>query len=219
MRLFLKNTQLYTIPILSGGRNLLTTHPQHLNAPALAKNIFTHLHVEKIEGVEKRTQAAQTALLWHKIALEKEKNAIETAQFQDCKNLSEQMSMFLAYDWRSYDFYGSKDRNENYQSMMALTLKPESVYIEYLVTNPINIRSSVNDLETEKVTGAGTTLLRYAEQIASQNGKQTVSLFPLPSSTPFYKKNKFTFILKYEQGPMQKSVREALAPTTTLLSA
>lgn len=89
--------------------------------------------------------------------------------------------------------------------MMILEMKANHVYVALLVTNPINIRSIVNENLTNKVKGAGTCLLQKAEDIAIQEGKDSIQLYPLSSAVTFYKKNGFDFD---QWGGMMKKVQK-----------
>jgi hypothetical protein len=109
----------------------------------------------------------------------------------------------ISWDWY---YYICKDKNGNDQGMMKTEMKVNQVYVAFLVTNPINIRSKVNENEPNKVKGAGTCLLLKAEEIALNEGKDSVSLYPLPTAVSFYEKNGFA---KTNGGKMSKKVYQA----------
>ena len=151
------------------------------------------LRAEKISPFERAT-AAKVAEVWKKIAREKATLAIletEKTQFEDCADLSDWISDTLSDLEPEESAYVCKDKKGNEQAIIVYTLESEELYVDYLVTNPINIRSAVNDTEKSKVKGAGTCLLKKMEEIALREGKNAVSLCPLGSAVGFYEKNGF----------------------------
>lgn len=185
-----------------------------LKKPIESKSL---LHVEKI-SIYDYPSAAKISCLWEKIAIEKAEKAKEPGeaeQFRACSNISSWIGDALTYPNSAYDIYVCKDEVGNYQGMMAIKVEIRQIYISYLVTNPINIRSPLNDTETKKVTGSGTSLLQKAEQIAIEEGKSTVALTPLESAIAFYKKNEFSGAGFY----MRKTVQKVGNHITPLLAA
>lgn len=152
------------------------------------------LRAEKI-NISDYPEAMKIASVWQRVAEEKEMQAIsetEREQFSDCAYISES----FVYDFKDLDdpstIYACKDLDGNYQGFMGICVQENKVYVELLVTNPINIRSQINEQETKKVRGARTCLLNMAEEIAIQEGKESVYLTPLDSAVGFYQKNGFT---------------------------
>lgn len=154
-----------------------------------------YLEAEKI-SVFYDDRAAKVASVWAENAREKAlltTNETERKQFIACANISSSIASALEFpnDYRT--FYTCKDEKGNDQGMMVVQAQQNHVYVALLVTNPINIRSSVNDNEPNKVQGAGTCLLNKAEEIAIMEGKDYVRLTPLNSAVAFYKKNGYHF--------------------------
>lgn len=175
------------------------------------------LHIEKINICD-YPSAKKVASAWKKAAKEKSrvaKKEKEKDQFDDCEWVSGMFQKIFANKPAGYAFV-CKDEKGNYQGMMHLSVNPEYVKIDFLVTNPTNIRSSVNASETKKVTGAGTALLKKAEQIAVENGKSEIKLTSRPSALAFYIKNGF-----YNGGKslwnMSKTVQKIDSQITPLL--
>lgn len=151
------------------------------------------LKTEKI-SVFYDDSCAKVARVWESVAREKAQIATdptERTQFISCANISSSIATSLQFpsDYRSY--YTCKDEQGLDQAMMILEVKSNHVYVAYLVTNPINIRSSVNENEPDKVKGAGTCLLQKAEEIAIHEGKESIKLYALSSAITFYEKNGF----------------------------
>ncbi len=168
------------------------------------------LCVEKI--TEPQETVAKIVSIWQRVAGNKGKQATilsEKSQFIDCLTVS---SLILG-TLQPLSAYICKDENANSQGMMMLQLKTDHVYIQYLVTNPINIRSSVNNGETKKVRGVGTCLLNKAEEIAVQEGKGSIQLHSFASAVPFYRKGGFSCVdgdvgASDDEVPMKKRVQK-----------
>jgi hypothetical protein len=152
------------------------------------------LRVEKLDPSQYRG-ARKIAQIWVSVAKEKNHQATslwEKTQFTACANMAGAIRSELDPSWFSTrSIYVCKDHTNTIQAFMSVDLSPNEVYIAYLVTNPKNIRSSLNDHEVGKVKGAGTALLQMAEKIAQETGRGTVKLTPLESAVSFYKKMGF----------------------------
>ncbi len=132
-------------------------------------------------------EAIKVASLWKDIALDKAERDINASeQFIACVNVCTAIELYLDDSKRCYF---CEDGMGNIQGMMVLQMDPFQVQVSELVTNPINIRASVNENEVNKVRGVGTYLLQIAEEIAKNNGKCSVYLHHGSSSIAFYKKN------------------------------
>jgi|GEM_PF-5529347 hypothetical protein len=84
-----------------------------------------------------------------------------------------------------------KDKNDRVQGMMKLCVENTQVCVSQMSTNPKNIRSWVNENESEKVEGAGSTLMRMAEKLTLDLERDELYLFALRESKPFYRKLNF----------------------------
>jgi len=102
------------------------------------------------------------------------------------------MERELVFPKEDEEFYACLDREHHLQAMIAIVPTRNEIYVDYLVTNPINIRSDVNRFEPHKVRGAGSCLLRAAEWLAITRNKSQVSLCPLSSAVGFYLANGYT---------------------------
>ena len=169
-------------------------------------NLKPFIYAEKISSYH-YSEAQKIASLWASVAQEKANLAIipsEKSQFVACSNISSGIANYLSSPLYHRNIYVCKDQDGTSLGMMSLSINYDRVYIELLVTNPINIRSSVNDHEPNKVSGAGSTLLLQAEEIAIKEGKNFVYLTPLNTAVGFYKKNGYEF----EGWQMRKQVQE-----------
>lgn len=61
-------------------------------------------------------------------------------------------------------------------------------YVDFLMTNPINIRSSVNNDELHRVAGAATAVLTKVGQLCLKEKIETIKLWGINSAIPFYHK-------------------------------
>lgn len=75
--------------------------------------------------------------------------------------------------------------------------KQTSKYIHSLVTNPINIRSDVNNKERKRVTGAATALIAKIGSLCLEESIEMITLSSLPSALSFYAKTGFTPVNQY----------------------
>lgn len=152
------------------------------------------LKAEKISVYYDGFEAAKIAAAWKTVAFEKANLATvenEKNQFYACANISDCVASSLEYPSANKSYYTCKDKLGNDQAMMVCQVNYDHVYVNFLVTNPHNIHSTVNDREPNKVKGAGTCLLQKAEEIAIKEGKEFVCLTPLPTAVSFYEKNGF----------------------------
>lgn len=164
-----------------------------LSIEAPLKKKYT-LRVERI-NLYGYSDIARITTIWQEIAEEKGSLAptsSERARFYSCKSISQSIYYSASYPDYGKEIYACKDEKGTVQALMVLSVRTNNVYVDYLVTSPNNIRSSVNDCEPDKVEGAGSSLLRKAEQIALERGKESVDLIPLSTAVAFYEKLGFT---------------------------
>jgi len=69
--------------------------------------------------------------------------------------------------------------------MILTTKETNSLKIEWLLTNPDNIRSPQNRPEST-VSGVGMALAKHAEKMAQESGKSEVNLSSAGSASGFY---------------------------------
>jgi hypothetical protein len=172
--------------------------PKIASPPTINKN---HKLRAELISIDDYPTASKVISAWANVAQEKAINPlttdVEKDQFNGCRWISNTIVDCLTYPATNYSIYACKDTEGNIQGAMVLEVMLSHIYIDYLVTNPINIRSAVNQHELKKVTGAGTCLLHKAEEVAIQYGKETIRLTPLKSAINFYLKNGFSYINYY----------------------
>ncbi len=156
-------------------------------------------------------RALKVASIWEQVALKKAclaEDSNEKEQFIACAHISLAIANSLAYpaDYRSY--YVCRDEKGQDQGMMVLEMKPNKVYVALLVTNPHNIRSKVNEDEPNKVKGAGTCLLQKAEELARNEGKESIVLHPVSTAITFYEKNGFEWDDLYSMAKKVQKISE-----------
>ena len=163
------------------------------------------LKVEKIEPKD-FPAAAKIASVWGNLANEKMGRAEEGARpkFDDCALICQCISRRLQTG--SFDeAYLCKDEDGGEQGMMLIKTKKEisserllyrGQYLEiaYLVTHPRNIRCGENKNDPDRVEGAGTALIGFAEKRAGELGREGVYLEGILNAKSFYVKTGFTEI-------------------------
>lgn len=128
---------------------------------------------------------------WDKLSRDKQElveSAKEWDQFETNREVCQDFLKKLNLGDRS-QFYLCQVGDDPKAVMATKDFDPSSLEIVYLITNPINIRSSVNDSEENRVKGAGTFLLQEAEKIAVVKKMERVVLSSLSTAVEFYKKN------------------------------
>lgn len=156
--------------------------------------VATKLYIKKLNFYEKE-DAAKVAAVWQDVAKEKEEKAqtlVEKIQFRACGYIVSEVEDSLLSARYNEEAFVCLDEAGNEQGFLIAEMRLNEIYVEWLVTNPINIRSSLNDSEPLQVKGAGTTLLREMEELASKTNRARVALYPLQSAIPFYEKNGYT---------------------------
>ncbi|HSX13885.1 MAG TPA: hypothetical protein VLE96_05645 [Chlamydiales bacterium] len=148
-------------------------------------------------------------LVWEKLARYKQDDSEtveELRQFEVFSSVCHDIIKKLNFDnCSSCQFYLCTDFRNNPQAVMILKdHEPQSIELVYILTNPNNLRSAVNEKESNRVTGAGSFLLCCAEAIARAKKKVFVKLSSLASAIDFYKMNGYTQI--GDSSYMQKSV-------------
>ncbi len=160
-------------------------------------NLNNNLRAELV-CIDDYPTARKVISAWASIAKEKANNPLATDsekdQFSGCEWISKAVASCLSDSDDESLIYVCKDKEGNIQGAMVVDVLWSHVDIDYLVTNPINIRSIVNEHESKKVAGAGTCLLQKAEEVAVESGKKSIKLYPLTSAINFYLKNGFSYI-------------------------
>jgi hypothetical protein len=127
--------------------------------------------------------------LWKTAAIDKKcrtSSPQEQERFDDCFQAASSVGDKLLNRSQNQEFYVCRDKSSTIQAVLCFTEKQRSIYIDWLVTNPVNIRSEINRFETGKVRGAGSCLLKAAERISLEKGKEYVHLHTLHNSIGFY---------------------------------
>ncbi len=81
------------------------------------------------------------------------------------------------------------DNNQKIQALAAVTEKPNSIYVNSLLSAPWNLKlSSDNDSAHQSlaIRGAGTTMVRQVYEFAKSKNKTRLELFSLHSARSFY---------------------------------
>jgi histone acetyltransferase (RNA polymerase elongator complex component) len=143
-------------------------------------------------------EIAKIARCWQTVAEEKRSGAkldTDKTQFDNCADITQMIARDIQNEKFTlvHNTYACEDSQGHIQGLMTLSEKVHEIYICYLVTNPIHIRSSVNEKETGRMRGIGTYLLKIAEEVALEKGKKRILLSPFLSTIPFYEKNGFAF--------------------------
>jgi hypothetical protein len=111
--------------------------------------------------------------------------------------------------------YKCVDPNKNIQGLMVVEKRSDvqspHLYVNLLATHPNNLPSSVNDLENNRVRGAGVSLIECAKSVAQKRDFKSVELEPSETATDFYEKRGFE-IQKSENNGVSK-VRAVLKVT------
>jgi len=183
-----------------------------------------YLTVEKVEP-KNYSQVAEIAESWAEIAYKKAadpevKSEWEEYQFAACSSISSKFGYILGTeDKKAKRTYLCRDSKGKEQGMMLLSVKRHSIYIDFLTTNPRNIRSFLNDKEQDRVQGAGEALIRFAQNQALQFSKDYVYLHTVPKAEHFYKKMGFELIKRCRMQKTAERIRNEFPPPSIELVA
>ena len=112
----------------------------------------------------------------------------------------------LAVEWQK-EIYACKDEGDQVQGIALVTKNLPALRVDYVMTNPANIRCKANESEPGRVEGAGRAFCAFLEKEAPKEGIKSVYLNALPPSIPFYLKFGFT---QQTDGKMGKSLTAKL---------
>ncbi len=187
----------------------------------MAIQITSYTHYQKrVIPRNEYPHIAKIAWCWEAVAKNKESGAelkADKIQFKNCALLSN----LIAKNIQDNEYaptdetYACEDSQGHIQGLMILWEDTQQIYISHLVTNPIHVRSSVNEKEIGRMRGIGTYLLKLAEEVAFQKGKESISLSPIDSSIPFYLKNGFLFC-PLDSDIMRKKVEQTSQKSATV---
>jgi hypothetical protein len=166
----------------------------------------THnLDVIQINSVSEIQEIAKTTILSWQLQAEalwksaEEQGLPETQKYADAFEVSKD----LLEDFQNpcisrQEYLVCKDKRGQLQGCMDLSEFTRSgihrsITINFLMTRPENIRSKLIDL-ADKVSGAGSILVRAAEVVCIKKQFDEVYLYPSKSSVGFYKKLKYVVI-------------------------
>ncbi len=114
------------------------------------------------------------------------KNTIPKAQTINKKTNKQRFEML---------FSQSNDENRTIQAISVIKNKDDNtVYLEFLATNPNNIRARVNETQLNQVKGAGSSIIYALFEKCVQDQRASISLKALPPSVSFYEKLGFEII-------------------------
>lgn len=151
-----------------------------------------NLQVKKLEETEysgvKKTIHAWEQKASEKVGLSKDEGQI--TQFSNCLNILYLMGLALSRKQPLCEIFSCSDDQGNLQGLMKIENPPgqDVLKIINLVTHPQNIRSPLNRTENGRVTGAGTALVKKAEEVARKEKKDVIRLRSFESVLDFYKK-------------------------------
>lgn len=154
---------------------------------------------------EQKQIAKKVALAWEKIAEEKLQqlppilngiflDSIDICQWVRAKLTDKKELRFIACTRKSFD----PKKPENIEAIAVFSRQKlfkcvdgtyiPYLYLEALATNPKNHRSSVNEHEPNRVTGAGTQMINHLKMIAQGENLKQIRLSSLPAARGFYTK-------------------------------
>lgn len=149
--------------------------------------------------------------------VEKVQTRLEISRFRDCRSILNAIAVSLnpkcAEQYQTFLCVSDNNVPHGIMQIKKSDSSPEDLIVHTLVTNPINLRSSVNQNEENRVEGVGSFLLRNAEQIAREQGKQRVRLIPYQSALLFYQK--LGFIADESSFDVVKKITEAAKNVST----
>ena len=81
------------------------------------------------------------------------------------------------------------------QAISLFTKQKEHIFLNFLITNPHNIRAPINEFEEDKVCGAGSAIIQHLFKVCIEENLERIRLLSTDSSIEFYTKMGFTPIL------------------------
>lgn len=150
-----------------------------------------HINAENKKMLHKITET------WRTTALHKARQAqgSDRLQFDNSASLAEWIDEEI--DEKGQDpelrVFLCRDIEFNAPQAIAITSdinnknKP-SLHLNYIATNPINIRSIVNATENHRLAGAGTAMIYHLAQVCLQENKHKITLTALDEAKTFYEK-------------------------------
>ena len=190
----------------------------HFSAFNLGQHIGDYLYPEKpdlkrplkVKVIELNDEMCpktiKTLEAWERVAFQKTaRSKTQGRLFSDNSYIARRMIGQITDDKppRSAKIFICYDRQHKIPQAMAFVVdKPDNIYrrynpnnncrkykyVEWLVTNPINIRDEVNDREKYRVTGAATAILAKLGSICLKESMEQICLESLISAEPFYTK-------------------------------
>lgn len=149
------------------------------------------LNVEQVPS-EKVAEIRKIAKEWEKIAKAKSIASSEDSanvRLSDCAWIAAKLAAKTNELAMKDKIFTCKDGLGTVQGLALVSDKvPTELYVEYLVTNPINIRCKVNELELDRVEGTGRAFCQFAAIEAPKHGKKLIRLQPTRSAENFYLK-------------------------------
>lgn len=183
---------------------MIRTQAYSLNFPSTTTR---SLSIEKISASQEQYEKTLNNLQeWELIASKKKACCIPESEEEDRFYFSQILCSHVVTDLKSSlqpeldsrpdilkgsfqenELYICKDQENFLQGVMTISrLQIDEINITYLLTHPKNIVSSLN--ENSRIHGAGSSLLRHAIHLASEENKTQVTISaPNQTSTPFYK--------------------------------
>jgi hypothetical protein len=111
----------------------------------------------------------------------------------------------IAVEWQK-EIYVCKDTTDRVQGIAIVSKKLSDLSVDCVMTHPANIRCKANELEPNRVEGAGRVFCAFLESEALKQHVQSVYLTALPASRQFYLK------FGFEEGSEGKLVKSFFVP-------
>lgn len=175
------------------------------------------LYTESVDTTDAQQieNIGKIASLWQRIALKKlnklDKSSSEFRIFCVAENICLQIAQIA--ESLSMPDLGKKqeillvkdDQKQDIHAIGLISFFHGDIEIDYLVTHPRNIRSSINEKEPDRIFGAGTCLINYLKQARMLATCSKITVCTWKMGTGFYEKLGFR---KIEAEPCSLSFLE-----------
>jgi hypothetical protein len=203
---------------ISNKLQILNTNPTNKEKTNNSLNARELTDDEKIE----LTKITKT---WDAFARNKAKQ-VSTSQkvFEDSISLCNYIISALNNNQAKYRFFicTQSQKNLDVEAIAVTSEKVSSavkpyLYVEYLMTHPKNIRSTLNENEPHRVTGAATKIISHLTEVAQKANMSEIHLYSLNSARGFYQKNGFIDTGESNMVLTIKKEEKSFAPKISLL--
>lgn len=167
-----------------------------------------NVHIQNEEREDHTEELCLCAGRWSSLAVDKQRlseTPEEKALFNDSSEISNHLENTISkiqqinkkINKQRFEilFSVSNDPNRTIQAISVVKNKDDNtVYLEFLATNPNNIRARVNESQLNQVKGAGSSIVSKLFEKCVQNKQDSICLKALASSVSFYEKLGFEVI-------------------------